>query len=82
MIEVKRQFPAPEILKRLAQALNVDTPELFSIPPINTGSLRKLHKTVLEDLQIRIARVVQETFSGHINELENDGEVPPKNNTI
>ena len=30
MIEISRKFPSPEMLERIAQALNVDTPELFT----------------------------------------------------
>ena len=51
MIELQRKFPAPETMERIAEALELDTPELFSMPPSPAGTLRKLHKEVLIDIQ-------------------------------
>jgi hypothetical protein len=31
MIEMERKFPSPEMLERIAGALKIDSPELFSM---------------------------------------------------
>jgi transcriptional regulator with XRE-family HTH domain len=48
MIEQKRKFPTPEILDKLAAALHIEPPELFSayIPP--APAQEKLYKALLE----------------------------------
>jgi transcriptional regulator with XRE-family HTH domain len=51
MIELKRKFPTPEMLERIAVALNIDAPQLFSLPPSPAGTLRKLHETVLLEIE-------------------------------
>jgi transcriptional regulator with XRE-family HTH domain len=50
MIELEKKFPSPEMLERLAAALEIDPPELFSMPPSPAGTLRKLHEAVLADI--------------------------------
>jgi transcriptional regulator with XRE-family HTH domain len=51
MIELEKKFPSPEMLERIAAALEIDAPELFSMPPSPAGTLRKLHETVLLDIE-------------------------------
>jgi transcriptional regulator with XRE-family HTH domain len=42
MIELTRKFPSPEMLERIASALELEAQELFSIPPSPEGALKKL----------------------------------------
>ena len=58
MIEQKRKFPAPEILERIATALEIETPELFSTSASPQAELKKLHKEILADLDRAIDEAV------------------------
>ncbi|GHV36084.1 hypothetical protein AGMMS50268_18800 [Spirochaetia bacterium] len=66
MIELEKKFPSPEMLERLAAALEIDPPELFSMPPSPAGTLRKLHEAVLADIEqqtsVAVERTVKETL--------------------
>jgi transcriptional regulator with XRE-family HTH domain len=56
MIEIGKKFPSAGMLERIARALNVDTPELFTtqnvtfMPVINV-SINRLFKELLGDIQ-------------------------------
>jgi len=78
MIELGRKFPSPENLEKLAQALEVDTPELFSMPPSAREEAVKLHRAILAELSQKLGesvdRAVKETVSelvaDHLKEME------------
>ena len=40
-IEAGRRFPSVEMLEKLANALEIDTPELFSMKPVQISTLEK-----------------------------------------
>ena len=53
LIESKKKFPTPEMLERIAAALEIDAPALFSIklyPSSEAGTLAMLQEQVLCDL--------------------------------
>ena len=58
MIEQKRKFPAPEILDRIATALEIETAELFMTSASPQAELKKLHKEILSDLDRAIGEAV------------------------
>ena len=56
MIEVGKKFPSAGMLERIAQALNVDTPELFTtntvrFMPDSKKSVERLYQEVLFDFK-------------------------------
>jgi transcriptional regulator with XRE-family HTH domain len=51
MIEACKKFPSVQMLERLAAALNVDPPELFSTKPPKKESIRTLHRGILQDIE-------------------------------
>jgi transcriptional regulator with XRE-family HTH domain len=51
MIEQKRKFPAPEILDRIAVALEIETSELFSVPPSATNELELLRNDIINEVK-------------------------------
>jgi transcriptional regulator with XRE-family HTH domain len=56
MIEVGKKFPSAAMLERIATALNVDTPELFTakavkIMPVSNQSIERLYQDILDDFQ-------------------------------
>jgi transcriptional regulator with XRE-family HTH domain len=67
MIELERKTPSIPMLERIAEALQIDAPELFSQKKAPSVSLRKLHKTVLEDIEKAVSNVISE----RLNEVEN-----------
>jgi transcriptional regulator with XRE-family HTH domain len=64
MIEAAKQFPSPKLLTRLAVALGVDTPELFTVEkahilPVHKVSLQKLHQDILGDIEIILTERIE-----------------------
>ena len=74
MIELERKTPSFSMVERIAAALEVDPPELFSMQKVPVVSLIKLQKTVLADMEKAINKVIDE----HLNEIENTGKVLEK----
>jgi len=62
MIEQKRKFPAPEMLDRIATALEVETIELFTTSASPQAELRKLHMEILSDLDRAINEAVEKAI--------------------
>ena len=58
MIEQKRKFPAPEMLDRIAVALEIETSDLFMTSASPQTELKKLHKEILADLDRAISEAV------------------------
>jgi len=58
MIEQKRKFPAPEMLDRIAKALEIETAELFATSVSPQAELKKLHREILADLDRAIGEAV------------------------
>jgi transcriptional regulator with XRE-family HTH domain len=80
MIELEKKFPSPEMLERLAAALEIDPPELFSMPPSPAGTLRKLHEAVLADIEQAAGaavtqaaqEAVRQVIAAHVKGLEGE----------
>jgi len=47
MIERAKQFPSPLMLEKIAAALQVDTPDLFSVIPLRFESLNETKRDIL-----------------------------------
>jgi len=70
LIESKKKFPTPEMLERIAAALEIDAPALFSTRyfPVQTAStLAELQKKILNELSdvisYRFNKFEQETLA-------------------
>jgi transcriptional regulator with XRE-family HTH domain len=78
MIELTRKFPSPEILGQIAAALEIDTPELFSMQPSVERATIKLHKTILAEIEqavgetvnIAVRAAVSRLVADHLNNIE------------
>jgi len=66
MIELERKTPSLYMLERIAEALQIDPPELFSVKTVSAVSLRNLQKTVLRDIEKAVGDIITE----RINEAE------------
>ena len=49
-IERKIRFPSPEIMERIAVALEFDTPELFSVAPFPPEAIKEFQEGVKADI--------------------------------
>ena len=70
MIELERKTPSIPMLERIAAALQIDAPELFSQKKAPSVSLKNLKRTVLEDIEKAVSNVILE----RLNEVENSDE--------
>jgi transcriptional regulator with XRE-family HTH domain len=53
LIETGKRFPTPQMIERIAIALGVDTPELFSVKPTESNRKRTMsvvHGQILADI--------------------------------
>jgi transcriptional regulator with XRE-family HTH domain len=78
MIELEKKFPSPEMLERLAAALEIDPPELFSMPPSPAGSLRKFHEAVGAAVEQVTKEAVQKVIAEHLKELDGETAISPQ----
>ena len=70
MIELGRKTPSLIMLERIAVALEIDPPELFSMRKVPEVSLKKLKKTVLEDIEKAVGQVINEHIGTVVLALE------------
>ena len=69
MIELGRKFPSPEKIEQIASALEVDTPELFSMPPSVEGTALQLRREILMDLEQTVVKIVNTAVRAAVSEL-------------
>jgi transcriptional regulator with XRE-family HTH domain len=69
MIELERKFPTPEMLERIAAALEIDPPELFSIQ-IAEARIRKFQKTVLNEIEKAVSGAVMQVIERNLEKLD------------
>ena len=62
-IEQKNKFPSPEMLERIAAALGIDSPELFSMSSFSDEAIKRFQDGVLADLETAIAKAVDSRVS-------------------
>jgi len=72
MIELSRKYPSPESLEKLAQALEVDTPELFSMQPSAQEAAVKLQRAILADLSSKVEEKVDGAVKAAVSEVVAD----------
>jgi transcriptional regulator with XRE-family HTH domain len=49
-IEQKNKFPSPEMLERIANALEIDSPQLFSMDSFADEAIKRFQEGVMTDL--------------------------------
>jgi transcriptional regulator with XRE-family HTH domain len=64
MIEIARRFPAPETLDRIAEALNIESWELFSGPPSTDEDIKWLRQSILDDIERVVGEAIERAVSG------------------
>ncbi|MDR1956381.1 MAG: helix-turn-helix domain-containing protein [Treponema sp.] len=57
-IEQENKFPSPEMLERIATALEIDTPQLFSMNSYTDEAVKRFQEGILTDMGTAIAQAV------------------------
>ena len=57
-IELGNKFPTPEMLERIAVALEIDTPQLFSMESYPTDTIKQFQEGLLTDLETAVVNVI------------------------
>ena len=70
MVEIGKKFPSPQMLERIAEALGIDTPELFSTGtvlfiPTHNKSVERLYQDIINDFH-----QFEKTVIGKIKNLQ------------
>jgi transcriptional regulator with XRE-family HTH domain len=59
MIEVSRKFPTPDVLDRIAGALNIKTYQLFAVPASPEEAMKRLHESIVKDIERVVVEAVE-----------------------
>jgi len=62
-IEQKNKFPSPEMLERIAAALEIDSPQLFSMASYTDEAVKRFQQGVLSDLETAVTQTVETRLS-------------------
>jgi transcriptional regulator with XRE-family HTH domain len=57
-IEQENKFPSPDKLQRIAAALEIDSPQLFSMNSFTDEAIKRFQEGVLSDMETAIAQAV------------------------
>jgi transcriptional regulator with XRE-family HTH domain len=57
-IELGNKFPTPEMLERIAAALEIDSPQLFSMASFPSEVIRQFQEGLLSGIESAIADVI------------------------
>ena len=68
-IEQKNKFPSPEMLERIALALEIDSPQLFSMESFSIEAIKRFQEGVLADL----GTAVNLSIDSRLSELKKMG---------
>jgi transcriptional regulator with XRE-family HTH domain len=62
-VETCRKFPTPEVLDRLAAALDIETHLLFEVATTPEEALERLHRSVITDIKQVVREAIKETLA-------------------
>jgi transcriptional regulator with XRE-family HTH domain len=64
MIETRNKYPKPEMLERLAKALEVEPHQLLSVSDTFDESLERLHQAIVADMKQIVQEAIKEIRAG------------------
>ena len=64
MIEVSRKFPTPEVLERIARALEIEAHELFLVKQSPESEVKRFHDTLVGNIERLIGEAVEKALTG------------------
>ena len=59
MIEIGRKFPSPEMIEKLAEALGIESPQLFSKEIAPSETMKQFRKATLKDISGLVVRFIE-----------------------
>ena len=62
-IELGNKFPTPEMLERIAAALEIDSPQLFSMNSFPTEAIKQFQEGLLADVETAVVGVINARFA-------------------
>jgi transcriptional regulator with XRE-family HTH domain len=62
-IEQKNKFPSPDMLERIAAALEIDSPQLFSMSSFTDEAIKKFQEGVQADIEAAVTLAVEARLS-------------------
>ena len=69
MIELEKKYPSPEMLEKLALAMEIDSLDLFTPVPSASQSLKDLKNIVLADLKKALTTTLNKTVRETVSEI-------------
>jgi transcriptional regulator with XRE-family HTH domain len=69
-IEQENKFPSPKLIERIAVALDLDTPDLFSKDPFSDEAVKQFQDGVMSDMGIALQKALAQTITARIEELK------------
>jgi transcriptional regulator with XRE-family HTH domain len=67
ILELARKFPSGEMLERLAEALEIEPHELFSISPSPQNELEQLRREIKNDIENAFGEKLERAITDAIN---------------
>jgi len=71
MLETRTKFPSPEMVERIAEALGIDSLDLFRQDVDPNDTVKRLRKAVLEDVGDAVGRFIEGQIQG-LGQTEGD----------
>jgi transcriptional regulator with XRE-family HTH domain len=68
-IETSRKFPTPDVLERLAEALGIETHELFSVSYSAKNELEKLRNDIIHEIKT-LNETLADDIAGEIKSIK------------
>jgi transcriptional regulator with XRE-family HTH domain len=65
-VETCRKFPTPEVLDRLAEALGIETHELFTFDPTPQNELERLRQEIKNDIENSFGEKLEQSIADAI----------------
>jgi len=62
-IELGKKFPTPEMLERIAAALEIDSPQLFSMNSFPTEVIKQFQEGLISDVETAIVDAIKSRFA-------------------
>jgi transcriptional regulator with XRE-family HTH domain len=65
-IEQNKKFPSPEMLERIAEALEVDSPQLFSLETYSQTAIQRFR----ENLKVNLEKAIDDFIDKGLSEVK------------
>ena len=70
MIEIGRNFPTADVLERLAEALGINSNELFSVAVSPERAIEELQQAVVKNIEQVVADAIEKTLNAKCKDIE------------